>query len=112
MQKSNELIALSGEGTHEKIITYLQDGEKGELLDIPAGTGALSVKLKDSGFECYCCDITSEYFGAQGVEFKMGDLNNILPYETDYFDYVTCSDGLEHLENPHNAIREFSRILK
>ncbi len=112
MQESNELIALSRDGTHEKIVTYLQDEERGKVLDIPSGTGALSVKLKESGFECYCCDINPENFGAQGVEFKKGDLSAVLPFDTDCFDYITCTDGLEHLENPHNAIREFGRILK
>ncbi|MBA3766160.1 MAG: methyltransferase domain-containing protein [Acidobacteria bacterium] len=27
-------------------------------------------------------------------------------------DYITCIEGLEHIENPHQAIREFSRLLR
>jgi ubiquinone/menaquinone biosynthesis C-methylase UbiE len=35
-----------------------------------------------------------------------------LPYEDSSFDYITCIEGLEHIENPQQAIREFSRVLK
>src|SRR5262249_16403167 len=34
-----------------------------------------------------------------------------LPYADSQFDYVVCLEGLEHIENPHQAIREFERIL-
>jgi 2-polyprenyl-3-methyl-5-hydroxy-6-metoxy-1,4-benzoquinol methylase len=40
------------------------------------------------------------------------DLNGPLPYRDDSFDYVACLEGLEHIENYHHALREFSRILK
>jgi SAM-dependent methyltransferase len=28
------------------------------------------------------------------------------------FDYVCCVDGLEHMTDPYQAVREFSRVLK
>lgn len=106
------LVALSRDGTHEKIIQYLQNEKRGKLLDAPSGTGILLTKLKESGYECYGCDINAEGFKAQGIEFVKGDLSKTIPYETGYFDYITCTDGLEHMENPHNTIREFKRLIK
>jgi ubiquinone/menaquinone biosynthesis C-methylase UbiE len=111
-QEKKGLIALARIETHEKIIRFLQKEKRGQLLDIPAGTGILASKLKDSGFECSCCDINPEMFKAHNIEFKVADLNKSIPLETDSFDYITCVDGLEHLENSHNAIREFKRVLK
>ncbi|MFQ5964757.1 MAG: class I SAM-dependent methyltransferase [Candidatus Scalinduaceae bacterium] len=111
-QEPQGLVTLSMPGTHEKIIQFLQNEKKGKLLDVPAGTGILSMKLKGIGFECYGCDINAEGFKAKDIEFRVGNLNKRIPFETNCFDYITCIDGLEHLENPHNAIREFKRILK
>ncbi len=111
-QETQELITLARSGTHEKIIQFLQNENKGKLLDAPAGTGILAMKLKALGFDCYGCDINEEGFKVQDVEFRVGDLNKSIPFEANYFDYITCIDGLEHLENPHNAIREFKRLLK
>ncbi len=111
-QEAQELITLSRSGTHEKIIQFFQNENKGKLLDAAAGTGILAMKLKALGFDCYGCDINEEGFKVQDVEFRVGDLNKGMPFETNYFDYITCTDGLEHLENPHNAIREFKRLLK
>jgi len=46
------------------------------------------------------------------VEIRQGDLSTSLPYADAEFDYVTCIEGLEHIENPQQAIREFARVLK
>ena len=111
-KEGKEFVTLSRTGTHEKIIRFLQNQKRGKLLDVPTGSGVLSAKLSDLGFECSCCDINADGFKAYDLEFRVGDLNGKIPFETDSFDYITCIDGLEHLENPYNAMREFKRILK
>jgi ubiquinone/menaquinone biosynthesis C-methylase UbiE len=104
---------LARKETHDWVIDFFSKEKKGVLLDIPAGTGALAVRLMDLGFSVSCCDIdSSNFFSIPGVEFREGDLNRSLPYPSESFDFVTCIEGLEHLENPFNAIREFNRILK
>jgi len=35
----------------------------------------------------------------------------VLPYEDGEFQYIVCLEGLEHIENPHQAVREFRRLL-
>jgi ubiquinone/menaquinone biosynthesis C-methylase UbiE len=104
-------ILARGE-THDWVIQYLSKEKKGSLLDAPAGTGALAIHLKDMGFAVSCCDINPSIFSVQDIEIKKGDLNQSLPYPSDSFDFITCIEGLEHLENPFNAIREFHRLLK
>ncbi|MBM4040675.1 MAG: methyltransferase domain-containing protein [Planctomycetes bacterium] len=48
----------------------------------------------------------------EGVEFRVGNLQQRLPYGDGAFDCVACVDGLEHLENPFHTIREFARVLR
>jgi len=98
--------------THDWVIQRLSREKRGLILDVPAGTGALAIRLREMGFTVSCCDINPSLFSAQGVEMKKRDLNQTLPYLSGSYDFITCLEGLEHLENPFNAIREFSRILK
>jgi SAM-dependent methyltransferase len=39
-------------------------------------------------------------------------LGGTLPYPDKAFDYVACVEGLEHIENPQQAVREFKRVLR
>jgi len=103
---------LARDETHDWMIDALSKEREGFLLDAPAGTGSLASRLKKMGFSVSCCDINPSLFLAQGIEIKKGDLSQSLPYPSGSFDFITCIEGLEHLENPFNAIREFHRILK
>jgi ubiquinone/menaquinone biosynthesis C-methylase UbiE len=103
---------LSREETHDWILDALSRERKGFLLDAPAGTGALASRLKKMGFSVSCCDINPSLFLARDIEIKWGDLSQSLPYPSNSFDFITCIEGMEHLENPFSAIREFHRILK
>ncbi len=85
---------------------------RGRVLDVPTGTGVLADRLRRIGFEVSCCDINPFYFSVPEMVFKVGDLNKTLPYPSEYFNFIICIEGLEHLENPFNAIREFYRLLK
>lgn len=82
------------------------------LLDVPVGQGALAIRLKNLGFEVSCCDLYPEIFKISDTEIKRGNLDEKLSWENDSFDYIVCVEGLEHIKNPANAIREFSRLLK
>lgn len=103
---------LARNRTHDWIVDLLSKGKRGSLLDIPAGRGSLAVRLKEKGFDVSCGDINPSTFKVEGIEIRKGDLSQSLPFPAETFDFVTCIDGLEHVENPANAIREFQRILK
>ncbi|HVE55184.1 MAG TPA: methyltransferase domain-containing protein [Pyrinomonadaceae bacterium] len=107
-----EPVALAHEAIHETAANILQTAERGKVLDVPAGEGALALRLKNLGFEVFCCDLYTEFFKLPGTEIKPGNLDGRLPYDDRTFDYVVCVEGLEHIENPANAFREFARILK
>ncbi len=103
---------LAHQAVHDTVANILQQFPVGKLLDVPAGTGALAARLIDAGFEVSCCDLYPEIFQLNGVEISRGDLGATLPYADNTFDYVSCIEGLEHIENPQHAIREFARVLQ
>ena len=105
-------VAMAHSAIYETVEKILQNESRGRILDVPAGHGALALILKKFGFEVFCCDLYPELFNLEGFDFKRGNLDEKLPYENDFFDKIVCIEGLEHIENPANAIREFARILK
>ena len=103
---------LAHEAIYSSVENILEAQPDGRLLDVPAGEGALAARLIRLGFDVKCCDLHPEMFRLAQVEIKQGDLSRTLPYPDYSFDYVACIEGLEHIENPHQALREFSRILR
>ena len=107
----NAPAALAHEAIYDTVEAILRDRPRGRLLDAPAGQGALALRLKAAGFDVLCCDLYPEIFKLDEIENRRGDLDARLPFDDASFDYVVCVEGLEHIENPANAIREFSRLL-
>jgi len=103
---------LAHEAIHDTVVTILDSMPRGNLLDVPAGQGALAARLIDAGFNVRCCDLYPQIFRLEGVDIQRGDLDMALPFSDQSFDYVTCIEGLEHIENPQQAMREFARVLK
>src|SRR5262249_32410499 len=103
---------LAHEAIHDTVVTILNGCSRGTVLDVPAGEGALAARLIDGGFDVRCCDLYPEIFRLDGVDIHQGNLDAELPFSDHSFDYVTCLEGLEHIENPQQAMREFARVLK
>jgi len=81
--------------------------KKQKTLDIPAGNGLLSMKLKEDGHDVTCADINSEREG-----YVYADMSETLPFETGEFDTVICLEGLEHVLEPKKLISELCRVCK
>jgi SAM-dependent methyltransferase len=107
-----DIRPLARDGVHEKIIAFMSDRPRGRILDVPTGQGALAERLHEIGFIVSCCDIEPSQFRANGLTVERGDLNERLPYGDEEFDYVCFLEAIEHTENPYNAVREVSRVLK
>lgn len=107
----SEPQAFAHEAIYDTVESILE-GSHGRLLDVPAGEGALALRLKNHGFDVECCDLYPEMFKLFDVEIRSGNLDRRLPYDDGAFEHVVCVEGLEHIENPSNAISEFARLLR
>lgn len=107
-----DIRPLARNGVHERVIAFLADKPRGRILDVPTGQGALAKGLHETGFTVSCCDIDTSQFLAKGLTIEQGDLNGRLPYGDGEFDYVCFLEAIEHTENPYNAVREVTRVLK
>lgn len=96
----------------DKVIEILPKNKLGKLLDVGAGTGLLCQKATNLGFQTFACDIQRQDFKAINIPFKKGDLNNKLPYQNSLFDFVTCTEVIEHLKNPWQSLNEIARVTK
>lgn len=86
------------------------------LLDIACGTGQLLKRAETLGLRCYGIDI-SEVAISQASRVVKGKLvcanvDKGLPYDDNFFDYITCLGSLEHFENQPGVVREIYRIAK
>lgn len=89
-----------------------------QVLDVGCGGGFLSNSLAKEGFQVTAVDLSEEsirvaqrYDETQSVKYLKADAYH-LPFDAAQFDVITAMDFLEHVENPAEVIKEFSRVLK
>lgn len=78
-----------------------------KILDIPAGNGILSHKLRSHGHEVTCADLNTER-----KEYDFVNMEKPFPYPDASFDTVICLEGLEHVIDAFFLIREMCRVLR
>ena len=104
---------LAGPVTHKRVLELLVKREgRGRLLEAACGSGALARELAAEGFSVFAADLQATRFAAPQTPFVLCDLGEGLPFRTESFDWVTCVEGIEHLENPSAFLRECARVLK
>jgi 2-polyprenyl-3-methyl-5-hydroxy-6-metoxy-1,4-benzoquinol methylase len=85
------------------------------ILDIGSGTGELISLIQSHSpkADMKACDYIDTLMEISGQKVDVVNLNNDpLPYESNSFDLVTCTEVIEHLENYHRLVRETHRVLK
>ena len=92
----------------ERVIQYFGGDIRGKLaLDLPAGNGWVSDRLRDLGARAISADINEER-----LDFAQVDMEQPLPFEDAYFDIIVCCEGIEHVFSPFHLFSEFARVLK
>lgn len=107
------------EEVREKAYEVAQVEAGKAAADIGAGTGFLTEGLLQRGLKVIAVDYSNEMLTFMSEKFK--DFNNVeyrkgesesLPIEPGSLDYAMANMYLHHVENPLNAIKEMTRILK
>ena len=97
---------------YEKVLKFLPDCQGGEVLDLGAGQGFLSRKLKDIGYAVRACDIDQENFRCPDIPFSCADLNDRFPFPDDYYACVVSIEVIEHIENHFRFMAEAFRVTR
>jgi len=103
----------------EKIIFPVKDKL---VLDAGCGKGAVLVSCALRGAKVFGIDTDEEELKianlrmeklglSDSVSIKKASLTN-LPFTDNFFDLITCSSVLEHIENTDEAVKEMARVLK
>ena len=99
---------------------YLKRINAGHLLDVATGEGDFLVFLLNAfasfdsvtGIDIHAenLKIARKTLGNQKVEFIQGNVRK-LPFEDNYFDTITISNSLHHLDHPEKAIQSMQKVL-
>ena len=87
--------------------SFVKDVTGKIALDIGCRDGYWSEKLKSRGFEVQALDLEPAYSGA-----IKHDVENGLPFGSQSFDLVWCTEVIEHLYKPKYLLDEIERVLK
>lgn len=102
----------TSKNTHNVVAhLLLEENTAGPILDIPSGAGAFTKRMMDLNKIVYPGDIEN-ILEVKNNNFKAVNMNDLLPYESSFFDAVVCIDGIEHLERPFDFIQECHRVIK
>jgi methionine biosynthesis protein MetW len=89
--------------------------EKGLILDLGCGDGIFLEHLKKRGINGIGLDISEravELAKSRGLDCRVFDLGEKLPFEDNSFETVILIDTLEHLFMPQEILREVHRVTK
>jgi SAM-dependent methyltransferase len=95
---------------HDRVIEHLRAEPRGRLLDVGAGDGTLSMRLRDEGFDVTAVDLFTNDFRPTDIEIRSANLNAGVPFADGEFSVVVATEVIEHLENPWQFVRELYRI--
>jgi SAM-dependent methyltransferase len=97
---------------HDRVCELLRDEDHGATLDVGAGDGTLSGRLRDEGFQVSAVDMFTTDFQPAGIEIRAANLNETFPFADGEFQNVVATEVIEHIENPWHFMRELYRITK
>ncbi len=107
----------------EKALSGIPEDFSGKLLEVPVGTGILTMPVYKTMPEAdiTCLDYSPDMMGQAQEKARRLNLNNItfqqgdvgaLPYEDGTFDVVLSLNGFHAFPDKESAYREILRVLK
>lgn len=98
---------------HREIVRIITGTKNsGRVLDLGCGEGHILKMLPDS-YEKYGVDISESALNLiieRDISVKLCNLNKDFPFDIK-FDFIICSEVLEHLERPSNVLKNVKKHL-
>ncbi len=82
------------------------------VVDLPAGQGESSRRLKEAGAEVHPFGLFPATFRIDGLDCARADMTKPLPIADGFADFVLCQEGIEHLPDQYHSLCELCRILR
>ena len=98
----NEILLRQLEG--------LKSRAKGRMLDVGCGAKPYSLVFSPLVDEYLGIDLPTSDYGIDEIDVYASALT--LPFKSNSFDTVLCTEVLEHVPDPQGLIHELSRVLK
>ncbi|HEX8387081.1 MAG TPA: class I SAM-dependent methyltransferase, partial [Rubricoccaceae bacterium] len=104
---------------HERVLELVREAAPRTVLDAGCGEGFVAgfigermpgVEITGIDDSAGAVEYAREHFGAHGT-FEVGSVY-ALPYADRQFDLVLCSEVLEHLDRPEEALAELKRVAR
>ena len=117
MRSAEGQLGLKLKGRNVHIFEQAVADKNSRILDFGTGSAAFIEAIYKKGYRnvaaCDIDDYVAEECKRLLKDFQTLDANyQTLKWPKESFDAVTAWEVFEHLENPHNAVREIHRILK
>jgi len=88
-------------------------GKDYQVLDVPAGAGALTFYLNETKkVAVKAGEYDTSKWTYKKIPCEFIDLSNSIPYPDNTFDLVICLEGLKHIPNVQKALAEMKRVAK
>ena len=100
-------------GIHAYVLPYIEsmgDLTGKTVLDIPSGDGRATNIFKKQGANVISLDILPRK--EKTYISRYGDMTERLDIEDNVIDIIICQEGIEHVSDQYNLLKEFSRVLK
>jgi 2-polyprenyl-3-methyl-5-hydroxy-6-metoxy-1,4-benzoquinol methylase len=113
MRRTYKGVAINtSKNTHEKVFRLIGKDKNSKIVDMPSGSGAFVQRLKDNGFNNAVAIDIKNILEIDHDNFLIGDMTRDIPLEDNSVDVLVCIDGIEHISQQFQFVKEVNRILK